>query len=231
MMQRKKMEDEIEQKKKEELIRQIRELEKIPIVRTKGFDPTETGGHGLLEEMSVAELRERLEFNKRQREIETEEKRTEILSEKESFVSKMMDESDKIQRDREQRKRLNDERRNLKRHQEEELERKMREAREKGMKEVHSKISNKKKTKKEEEEQLAKELKEIRLQRQYLNANRAMVEAKAWEELEKGAERMVKTEQNDKLIDQCKINKITVKDQTIRATNKKQEVQDKLDYD
>lgn len=107
----------------------------------------------------------------------------------------------------------------------------MREAREKGMKEVHSKISNKKKTKKEEEEQLAKELKEIRLQRQYLNANRAMVEAKAWEELEKGAERMVKTEQNDKLIDQCKINKITVKDQTIRATNKKQEVQDKLDYD
>jgi len=28
-----------------------------------------------------------------------------------------------------------------------------------------------------------------------------MVEAKAWEELEKGAERMVKTEQNDKLID------------------------------
>ena len=52
--------------KKTELIRQIRELEKIPIQRTKGFDPTEAGGHGLMEEMSVAELRERLEFNKRQ---------------------------------------------------------------------------------------------------------------------------------------------------------------------
>ena len=51
-----------EQAKKEELIRQIRELEKIPIQRTKGFDPTEAGGHGLMEEMSVAELRERLEF-------------------------------------------------------------------------------------------------------------------------------------------------------------------------
>ena len=48
-----------------ELIRQIRELEKIPIQRTKGFDPTEAGGHGLMEEMSIAELRERLEFNKR----------------------------------------------------------------------------------------------------------------------------------------------------------------------
>ena len=52
--------------KKMELIRQIRELEKIPIQRTKGFDPTEAGGHGLMEEMSIAELRERLEFQKRQ---------------------------------------------------------------------------------------------------------------------------------------------------------------------
>lgn len=45
---------------------QIRELEKIPIIRTKGFDPTEAGGYGLLHEMSIAELRERLEFNKRE---------------------------------------------------------------------------------------------------------------------------------------------------------------------
>lgn len=67
-MQRKKEEDEIEMRKRHELIMQIRELEKIPIVRTKGFDPTEAGGFGLLEEMSIAELRERLEFNKRQNE-------------------------------------------------------------------------------------------------------------------------------------------------------------------
>ena len=53
----------------------IRELEKIPIVRTKGFDPTEAGGHGLLEEMSVAELRERIEFNRRKIEQDTEKKR------------------------------------------------------------------------------------------------------------------------------------------------------------
>ena len=54
-----------EQARKEELIRQIRELEKIPIQRTKGFDPTEAANHGLMCEMSVAELRERLELNRR----------------------------------------------------------------------------------------------------------------------------------------------------------------------
>ena len=71
-MQRRKEEEEIEQRKREELIRQIRELERIPIARTKGFDPTETSGLGLLDEMSIAELRERLEYNKmlRQQEIE-----------------------------------------------------------------------------------------------------------------------------------------------------------------
>ena len=50
-------------------------------------------------------------------------------------------------------------------------------------------INKKKKDKKDEDDRLAKELKEIRLQRQYMNANAAMVEEKAWKELEAGAER------------------------------------------
>ena len=66
----KKRQDEmaVELAKRTELIRQIRELEKIPIQRTKGFDPTEASGLGLMDEMSIAELRERLEYQKRMRE-------------------------------------------------------------------------------------------------------------------------------------------------------------------
>lgn len=71
-LKRKKDEEDFEHKRKQELIRQIRELEKIPIVRTKGFDPTETAGYGILAEMSIAELRERIEFNKRKLEQDTE---------------------------------------------------------------------------------------------------------------------------------------------------------------
>ena len=58
-------------------------MEKIPIQRTKGFDPTEAGGHGLMEEMSIAELRERLEYNKRLQEQEIEFKRETNLTRKE----------------------------------------------------------------------------------------------------------------------------------------------------
>ena len=64
-----------------------------------------------------------------------------------------------------------------------------------------------------------------------MNANAAMVEEKAWKELEAGAERQVRDNQNNRLIDQCKINGIMVKDQTVRADNKKNEVTTKLEYD
>jgi len=58
-----------------------------------------------------------------------------------------------------------------------------------------------------------------------------MVEEKAWKELEVGAERQIRNNQNDRLIEQSKLNGISVKDQTVRATNKKNEVIDKLMID
>ena len=50
--------------RRDDLIRQIRELEKIPVKRVTGYDPSETPGYGLLEEMSIIELKERLEIQK-----------------------------------------------------------------------------------------------------------------------------------------------------------------------
>jgi hypothetical protein len=53
-------EAEEEMRCKAELIRQIRAMERVRVPRTKLVDLTQTGGQGLLVEMSVAELRERL---------------------------------------------------------------------------------------------------------------------------------------------------------------------------
>lgn len=43
-------------RRKVELIHQIRAMESVSAIRTKFVDHTETGGHGLLTEMSVVEV-------------------------------------------------------------------------------------------------------------------------------------------------------------------------------
>lgn len=230
-LQRRKEEEEAESRKREELIRQIRELERIPIVRTKGFDPTEAGGFGLLDEMSIAELRERLEHNKLLREQEVAARREDNLRAKEDEAQRMMAEAGKIQEARENRRVANEVKREQKQKDKEALEAKIKAAREKGLVEAYEKISKKKEAKRLEEERLAKELKEIRLQRQYLNANAAMVEEMRYKELEAGAERKLRNAQNDRLVDQCKLGSIKVKDETVRAGNARETVMEKLRYD
>ena len=178
-----------EQAKRTELIRQIRELEKIPIQRTKGFDPTEAGGHGLMEEMSIAELRERLEFNKREREQDIDFKREGNLKKKEQEANKLMEEAQAIEQARSRRKQANDARRKKQEDDARILAEKTKQIREEGLLEAYENINKKKTDKRTEEARLAHELKEIKLQRQYLNANAAMVEEKAWKELESGKER------------------------------------------
>ena len=58
-------EKKINNERRDDLIRQIRQLEKLHIRRQYGFDPTETPGYGLLEEMSLVELKERLALQKK----------------------------------------------------------------------------------------------------------------------------------------------------------------------
>lgn len=58
-----------------------------------------------------------------------------------------------------------------------------------------------------------------------------MVEEQAWKQLEAGKERKIRNNQNSRLIDQCGLNQIHVKDKTVRAENARTTVIDKLDYD
>ena len=88
-MERKRIEEEKERKKREELVKQIKELEKQPKKRTHGYDPTETHGFGLYEEMTIIELRERileLQIEKKQQE---ENKRKEILIAKDEYTKEL----------------------------------------------------------------------------------------------------------------------------------------------
>jgi len=184
-----------------------------------------------LEEMSIAELRERIEFNKRQQEQDVEKKRQENLAAKDKEAEELLSTASKIEDARSKRKMENDKRREDKKAKEEAMEQRKKQIREEGLREAYNKINKKKADKKAEDDRLAKELKEIRLQRQYMNANAAMVEEKAWKELEAGAERQIRNNQNNRLIEQVGLNGIAVKDSTLRAENKRTDVFEKLEKD
>jgi len=162
----------IEDERRKDLIVQIRELERLPMKRTKGFDPTETSGHGLLEEMSLAELRERLEMQKKflQEFIEAkkEENRLRQNEKNEEFLEKanlVMNYRDQLRNDKEI-ERKNKKEKKMK---EEEIKKQIRE---KNLLEVKDKIDSKKNKLKKDEEILEKKIREIKLQRQYLQQGR-----------------------------------------------------------
>ncbi|XP_008282424.1 uncharacterized protein cfap99 [Stegastes partitus] len=68
--------------RKFEIIQEIHAIESLPHVRVKNFDDTETAGHKLLGEMSLVELKERLNLAKATQQAEQEDKRRCILEEK-----------------------------------------------------------------------------------------------------------------------------------------------------
>eukprot|EP01137_Pigoraptor_chileana_P022028 Opistho-2@86463 len=93
-------EEAAEREKRAELIRQIRALESVPLSKTKFVDLSETSGLGLLSEMSVLELRERIALLKMRIEQDEEAKRKEILQGKQQKEQSLMAKLDKISRHR-----------------------------------------------------------------------------------------------------------------------------------
>jgi hypothetical protein len=67
-----------------ELIQEIRAIESVPIDRWKPVDLTSVAGHGVHDEMSIAELRERLELVKLERDKERASRRDQIIKDKQT---------------------------------------------------------------------------------------------------------------------------------------------------
>ncbi|XP_068044605.1 cilia- and flagella-associated protein 99 isoform X1 [Anomalospiza imberbis] len=89
-------EKEEKNRKRYELIQQIRAIERTPSIRHKFVDLTETGGHGLFGEMSIVELRERLALLKEAQKAAEEEKRDQIIHEKQAKEQFILDKLDQI---------------------------------------------------------------------------------------------------------------------------------------
>jgi len=219
----KRQEEILDMERKKDLIRQIRAIERVSVLKTAPFDPSEAPLKGLMEEMSYAELQERLRMLKTNQAAEIEQKRERLLEKKEEKQHALFDKAANLALIR---KTAHDEaivRKAEKKAKELEEERQRQLIHERATVEAASKISSKKKARADEEARLKKELKEISIKRQFLSANAEMVEKKAHEEQQAGLEREANVRQNVVLRDQARLNQIAGRESKIRVENKAKE--------
>ena len=207
--------------RRDDLIRQIRELEKLPIRRTTGFDPTETPGYGLLEEMSLLELRERLALQKRMHLDEIKSKKEENKLRMQERADELVNKAQIIQENRDRLRNMKEVERKAKKDAIIAEKARIKAQREKSLFEVKQKIENKKQKLKKEDEIFQKKIREIKLQRQFLQLGRDAVEFKQFKQIEDGVERKINDRQNQDLIDQLALEKIKWVDVKMRHTDAK----------
>ena len=219
-----KQEEKILRDRRDDLIRQIRELEKLPVKRISGFDPSETPGYGLLEEMSIIELKERLDIQKKMHEDEIKSKReenklkmnerTDEMIERANFI---MTYRDKMRNEREIKKQLKlDEIKS-----QEELKRQIHEQ---NVFEVKNKLELKREKLRKDDEKFLKKIHELSLQRQFLKQGRSVVEERIFRTMEDGMEKKVNNRQNQDLFDQQKKDRIKWIDLKLRYKKNLEEV-------
>ena len=212
--------------RRDDLIRQIRELEKLPIKRTTGFDPTETPGYGLLEEMSLVELRERLALQKKMHLDEIKSKKEENKLRMQERADELVNKAQIIQENRDRLRNMKEIERKAKKDAIIREKERIKAMREKSLFEVKQKIENKKQKLKKEDEIFQKKIREIKLQRQFLQLGRDAVEFKQFKQIEDGVERKINDRQNQDLIDQLALEKIKWVDVKIKHTDAKKENKD-----
>ena len=205
--------------RRDDLIRQIRELEKMPVKRKNGFDPTETPGYGLLEEMSLVELKERLALQKQMLFDEINSKKEENKLKMQERADDLINKALIIQENRDKVRNQKEIERKVKKEEKDNLNERYRIEREKNILKYKQDIENKKKRLKTEDELFQKKIREIKLQQQFSQLGRDAVEFKQFQNIEDGMEKKVNDKQNQALIDQLALERVNWGKIKIRHNN------------
>ena len=207
--------------KRNDMISQIRTLERIPKKRETGFDPTETPGYGLLGEMSLAELRERLELQKKMA-------MDELISKKEENKLRMKQRADEIFNKalmiQENRNRLRDKKemeRKYRKEQKENMNEKYKIERENNIIKFKKELQEKRKKMEIEDQQFSNKIRELKLNLQFQNVGKDEIEFQHNKNNEIGLERKYNYIQDKTLENKLAEEKINWENIKIRFNNAK----------
>ncbi|KAH7816716.1 putative flagellar associated protein [Monocercomonoides exilis] len=196
-----------EEEKRRDIIMQIRALERVPAGGEGGggsegkggvklFDPTTTPGHGLLDEMSLSELKEKLRLLQEREEKEREERRNAILATKAEKEAEMQSKVEFISRLRERAAADGRERKEKEQMQQRMKERLAQKQRDQSAEKMHDKLTAKREAKAREIEMLEAEARAIREKNKLLANDLAGREGRKFRDLQKGSERTAKIQLN-----------------------------------
>jgi len=158
--------------------------------------------------MSLVELRERLALQKRMLADEIKSKKEENKLRMQERADELVNKAQIIQENRDRLRNQKEIERKAKKDAKIAEKERLRMAREKSLFEVKQKIENKKQKLKKEDEIFQKKIREIKLQRQFLQLGRDAVEFKQFKQIEDGMERKINDRQNQDLIDQLALEKV-----------------------
>ena len=185
-----------EKLKREDLIRRIRALERAPRKTAKVFDPTKSSGIGLLDEMSLVELYERLEIVKAQARRDCERVRMRAAEEKRARQDDLKKRLENIGRLRMSARVANKAERERRRQMKLNAKIAMEKHREQSKRDLARKLAARREALSAEFDALKQEELRVEKQRLLLGSNKLVIQQRHFKEQIKGAEREARIRQH-----------------------------------
>ncbi|KAI9981479.1 hypothetical protein PInf_009231 [Phytophthora infestans] len=228
---RKAQQDAKERAAREDLIRQIRALDKVHREHVAVFDPTETAQLGLLEEMSLAELRERLRVRSEDQKRWEESRRDTILTDKQEKSADLLDKATSAARRRRATASANAAARSKKKALAAAREMEEQATRRKNNLELAEKLKRQRDERTQQTEKLRSESEELTTRRRFLGAAKNMLEENHFDQLKCGFERQAKNRQNTHQVESITMENVRAQEHRLNADYRERQRRAKQDED